>query len=165
MAVSIRPGGPEDYDTALDIYFVSGTARRDGRPIEDWRLAQVRDEIRNPEAWLLMAEDVAIPVGMASAMPSRLDHGNGDLVPGLCYFGFVFVVPQRWGEGIGSLLVDTMLAHVVKRGYSRVHLWTHDNNARAYAMYARRGFVRTGRSRPSSNDPDITISEWARDLV
>lgn len=164
MAVSIRPGGPEDFEVAIDIYGVSTAARRDGRPAEDWRLAQIKVEIENPESWLLLAEDAGVPIAMATAVPSRQDHGAGELVPGLCYLGFLFVIPNRWGEGIGVLLLDAMLTEALNRGFARMHLWTHDNNDRAIAMYSHRGFVRTGRTQPSINDPDINVSEWERPL-
>ena len=160
MAVTIRPGGPDDFDAALQIYFVAGTARREGRPIEDWRLAQIRDEIAHPDGWLLMAEDNGQPIGMATAMQSLLDHGAGDVVPGLCYLGLVFVIPERWGEGIGGRLTDGMIEEAKARGFSRMNLNTHENNTRAQRMYEHRGFHRTGHQEPSRNDPDIAVEEW-----
>jgi len=164
MTVTIRSGGPADFETAAQIYFVSGTARRDGRPIEDWRMEQIRAEIATPDAWLFMAEDDGVPIAMAEAMPSRLETGDRDLVPGLCYLGLIFVLPERWGEGIGAQLLDLLMAEAVNRGFTRVHLWTHENNDRAHAMYLRRGFDRTGKAHPSGNDADINVEEWARDL-
>ena len=164
MAVTIRPGGPDDFDAALAVYNVSSTARRGGKQVEDWRLAEVRAEIAHPEGWLLMAEDEGVAVGMATAMPSRREHGQGELVPGLCYLGLVFVVPERWGERIGSRLTDLMLDEAKARGFTRIHLWTHENNARAHALYEPRGFVRTGANEPGGNDPEILSEEWERSL-
>ena len=101
------PPKNHDSDAGARVDFWGAVRRlEDGREIEGWRLAQVRDEITNPESWLLMAEDDGVPVGMASAMPSREDHGKGDLVPGRCHLGFVFVVP------VGSLIAFFVLAAI-----------------------------------------------------
>ena len=76
---------------------------------------------------------------------------RGPLVPGLCYLDLIFVVPERWGEGVGALLLDTVIADARGRGFARIHLLTHDDNERAQRLYAIRGFERTGWSRMSSD--------------
>jgi len=164
MTVSIRLGGPDDLAAAANIYAAATQARREGRAVEEWRLAEVRDELANPEAWLFIAEVDGAQVAMASAAPSRHDKGAGDLMPGLCYLGFVFVMPDWWGRGVGSRLLDVTIAEAVNRGFTHMHLWTHENNERAHAIYLRRGFTRTGQAHPSGNDPDINVEEWERDL-
>ena len=164
MRIRIRPGGPDDVDTAVDIYFRSGTARRNGRPVPDFRVEEITDSLRLPEAWLFIAEDEGVPVAIAHAKPSRTSHGTGPLVPGLCYLYLLFVVPERWGEGIGGQLLDFVLEDSKERGYTRIHLWTQDDNERSRALYRSRAFARTGRSGPGLTDPDMIVSEWARSL-
>ena len=109
-------------------------------------------------------DDEGEPVGMAAAMPSREDFEDGPLVPGLCYLDLIFVVPERWGDGIGALLLDTVLADARGRGFSRIHLLTHDDNERAQTLYASRSFAKTGWSRMSRDAANGMVSEWAREL-
>lgn len=161
MAVSISNGGPDDIDTAVSIYARASAVRRGGREVPDWRLSQIRADIRPPDTWLFLANDGGEAVAMASAMPSREDDGAGPQIPGLCFLDLLFVVPERWGEGIGALLLDTVMTDASTRGFSRIHLWTHDNNQRAHALYLGRGFARTGESRHGITDPEVQVSEWA----
>jgi GNAT superfamily N-acetyltransferase len=83
---------------------------------------------------------------MASAEPLRSDDGAGPVVPGGCFLGSLFVVPERWGEGIGGTVLDAALAEAKRRGCTRVHLWTHEDNERSHCLYRSRGFLPTGRT-------------------
>jgi ribosomal protein S18 acetylase RimI-like enzyme len=73
-------------------------------------------------------------------------------------------VPERWGEGIGALLIDRVLSEARLRGFSRISLLTHDDNDRAQTLYRSRGFERTGWSRMSTDPRNGIVSEWARGL-
>jgi GNAT superfamily N-acetyltransferase len=101
--------------------------------------------MHKPDAFLVIAEDAGAVVGMALAMQGLADDGAGPPVPGLCFIGMVFVAPDRWGQGIGGRIVDSVLAEVWSRGYGRAQLWTHASNERAQRLYESRGFRRTGR--------------------
>ena len=57
----------------------------------------------------------------------------------------------------GGVLLDAVLAEAKRRNYSRIHLWTHEDNERSHRLYLSRGFSRTGRV---SDDE----GEWARNL-
>jgi len=84
-------------------------------------------------------------------------HGAGAVIPGGLFLGLVFVLPERWGEGIGGAIMDAVLAEAKRRGYSRVTLWTHEDNVRSHRLYRRRGFSPTGRIQAGEG-------EWIRDL-
>ena len=77
MTVSVRLGGPDDVDAAVDVYIRSGTARRGGGRMSDERIVQVGAMLRLPETWFFVAHDDGMPVGMAAAMPSREKEGAG----------------------------------------------------------------------------------------
>ena len=157
-------GGPDDVEAAVDVYVRSGTARHRGERMLHARIEQVRDTIRRDESWLFAADDDGERLGMAVAMPSREDFGAGPLVPGLCYLDLIFVVPERWGEGIGALLLDSVSSDARLRGFSRIHLLSHDDNSRAQALYRSRGFALTGWSHAASDPTQGAVSEWSRDL-
>ena len=165
MAITISPGTPGDVATGADIYRRSSTARRGGRPIPERRVAEVTASLRQSEGWFFIARDRDVPVGVLHAKPSRTKHGKGPLVFGQCYLYLLFVVPDRWSEGIGGALLDFVMADAVQRGYSRMHLWTQDDNERSHRLYESRDFVRTGRTDRALSDPQMTVSEWARDAL
>ena len=108
---------------------------------------------------------------MTLAEPSRISreegrlsmHG-GPLTPGLCHLYLLFVVPERWGEGIGRQLLDVIVWDAIEQGYSRMHLFVHDDNQRAFTLYRHGGFAPTGFRFPGISDPHIFVNEWARSL-
>jgi GNAT superfamily N-acetyltransferase len=101
--------------------------------------------LRDPASWFLLALDDSTPVGMASAEPLRSKDGAGPVVPGGWFLGHLFVVPERWGHGIGGAVLDAALAEAKRRCCSRVQLWTHQDNERSHRLYRSRGFFPTGR--------------------
>ena len=156
MAVRIRLGDAADVDAAVSVYERSNLARRHGV----WRdraarVEQVRARLADPGSWLLVAEDGPVVVGMASAEALRGEAGAGPVVPGGCFLSMLFVVPERWDEGIGGAILDAVLGEARRRHYSRIHLWTHRDNERSQRLYRRRGFSPTGRTMEDKG-------EWAR---
>ena len=101
---------------------------------------------------------VAVGVGMQGLA----DDGAGPPVPGLCHVAMVFVVPERWGRGIGGRIVDALIGAARDSGYDRAQLWTHDDNARARRLYERRDFRPSGRRKV--DDSGETIVHYERTL-
>jgi ribosomal-protein-alanine N-acetyltransferase len=66
------------------------------------------------------------------------------------------VTTDRWGRGIGSALLEALLAEAVQRGCTEVFLEVRADNPRAQALYLRYGFeqmgVRKGYYQPSGTD-------------
>ena len=146
MSLLIRLGEPADFDAAVSIFERSNSARRHGvwphRPV---RVARLRERLRKPAAWLLVAEEASALVGMASVDALHGDDGAAEVVPNGCFLSHLFVGPERWGEGIGGALLDTVLAEAKRRHYSHLRLWTHEDNERSHRLYRSRGFSPTGR--------------------
>jgi GNAT superfamily N-acetyltransferase len=163
LSIRVVPGGPDDVEAALDVYVRGGAGRRNVPPSQE-RIDEVRATIARDDSWFFVADDDGVATGMAVALQSREEFGAGPVVPGVCYLDLIFVVPERWGEGIGALLLDTVIAEASGRGLSRIHLLTHDDNDRAQRLYASREFTKTGWSRMSREPAFGVVSEWARDL-
>jgi GNAT superfamily N-acetyltransferase len=53
----------------------------------------------------------------------------------------IYVVPDRWADGIGAALYDAALAQLRAMGLRTATLWVLRDNDRARAMYERRGWV------------------------
>jgi len=83
--------------------------------------------------------------------------GGDDVVVGWCdiirkpYPGFehsatlgMGLLPLYRGRGLGARLLDAALAGAAKLGITRVELEVFSSNARAIALYERRGFAREG---------------------
>ena len=78
-----------------------------------------------PELWLAEAEGA--PAGFLGCTGSHVE--------------MLFVAPERFGRGVGSLL----LAHA-RRRHGPLTLEVNEDNAAALAFYRARGFAVTGRS-------------------
>jgi ribosomal-protein-alanine N-acetyltransferase len=66
------------------------------------------------------------------------------------------VAADRWGHGIGSALLDALLAEAARRGCIEVFLEVRADNARAQRLYRRHQFteigIRRGYYQPSGVD-------------
>jgi len=75
--------------------------------------------------------------------------GQGDVLT-------IAVATARWGHGIGSALLDRLLAEATRRGCTEVFLEVRADNARAQRLYRWRGFTDVGIRRayyqPSGTD-------------
>ena len=94
---------------------------------------------------------------MASAEALRGEDGAGPVIPGHCFLNLLFVLPERWGEGIGGVILEALLAEAKQRRYSRIRLWTDVGNERSHRLYRSRGFSPTGRTADGEG-------EWAREI-
>ena len=161
MTVAVRPALPADHEAAIAVWAIADTARR-GSPSPPEVPEMLRERFARDDVWVLVAEEDGVVVGVAQGGQAREDDGAGAVVPGRCHLSMVFVAPDRWGEGIGSLLVDAALATADGLGYTTVQLYTHEDNHRAQRLYAGRGFERDGDVRPDAwGEP---VGRWARRL-
>jgi GNAT superfamily N-acetyltransferase len=71
----------------------------------------------------------------------------------------VFVAPERWGEGIGSMLLASALAEAKTRGFEQAKLWAHADDERARRLYEGRGFGRTGTRLAGESGEPIVLYE------
>ncbi len=163
MAIIVRLGGVDDVEAAASVYESSNLVRRHGLwPDRAPRLEHVRANLRDPAGWFLVGYDGRDGVAMASALPFRADRGAGPVIPGTAFLDLIYVAPDRWGEGIGGLVLDRVIAEAAERGSGRLVLWTHEeDNERAQRLYAGRGFRRSGvLGRDEAGEP---TAEWVRD--
>ena len=145
--VSVRLGGAADVEAAVSVYERSNLARRQGAwPGQAARVGHVLARLHDPGTWLLVAAEGPELVAMASARALREQDGQGAVIPGGCFLGFLYVAPERWGRGIGGVLLDAVLAEAKRRHQPRIHLLTHPDNERSQRLYRSRGFSPTGRS-------------------
>lgn len=151
VAITLRSGGPEDFEAALAVVRAADTARLAGHDAPAVVGERMRAHLESPDSFLTVAEVGGQVVGMALGMQGLSDDGAGPPIEGLCHVGAVFVSPEHWGAGIGGRLVDEILEEARTQGYTRAQLWTHSDNARAQRLYEHRGFRHTGRRKEADH--------------
>ncbi len=57
----------------------------------------------------------------------------------------VSVLQEYWGLGIGTRLLDEMIANARKMGITKINLKVRDDNQKAMALYEKKGFFKEGR--------------------
>jgi ribosomal protein S18 acetylase RimI-like enzyme len=159
--VMTRLGRPADFERALEVWHTAHDARL-GHRLPPEHETRVRSYLHAAGVFFLIAVDGDDVIGGALAMQGRADDGAGPLVPGLCHVSMVFVAANRWGEGVGSQVLDALVAEARTRLYERLQLWTHADNSRAQRLFERAGFRRTGREKP--DDLGAPTVQYARPL-
>ena len=75
--------------------------------------------------------------------------------PGRAHLVSVYVAPGRRGSGLTRRMVDDACHWArTEAGVDTLHLYVHEDNARAHAFYRRYGFTETGATMPYDLDPD-----------
>lgn len=143
-SVIVRLGLPEDFDAAIGVWIHANAAVVGGISPPPERRAQVRASCANPDAFLVVADNSGVIVGMAVGMHGRDAGGVGRTITGLCFISLVGVLPGAWGQGIGGKLVDALVSAAQSRGYDRAILWAQADNVRAHRLYQGHGFHLTG---------------------
>lgn len=159
--IVIRPGITAEASDALQVFLAAESARR-GRPVDAEDEVRVGERLKSGAGWLMVAADDLRLVGMAVGYDTRADDGAGDVVPGWCHLGMVFVHPDVWGQGVGGRIIDAVLTEALDRGYDHIQLWTHEDNPRGQRLYASRGFTRNGRQKDDVHGQRIAL--WERAL-
>lgn len=161
--IVIQLGSLDDVSTAASIYERSNLARRRGDwPSRSSRVAQVTALLQATAGWFLIGREGDEALGMALVHPFRASGGTGDVIPGALFLSLLYVLPDRWSQGIGGTMLDAVIAEGARRGCHRVHLWTHkQQNERAHRLYQSRNFAQTGRTAHGATGE--AIGEWLYD--
>jgi ribosomal-protein-alanine N-acetyltransferase len=127
-------------------------------------VATMEESLFGPEAWspeLLATEVTADPVSRyyIVADDDGVIAGYGGLLAqhgGQADVLTLAVAAHRWGEGIGTALLEGLLSEAARRGCTEIFLEVRVDNDRAQRLYRRRGFTSIGIRRayyqPSGTD-------------
>ncbi|HTA01043.1 MAG TPA: ribosomal protein S18-alanine N-acetyltransferase [Streptosporangiaceae bacterium] len=139
--VEFRPMTTADLDSVLGLEL-------DLFGEEAWSRQMLAGELGQQPAsrYYLVAEDDGKIVGYAGLLAAG---GQGDVLT-------IAVATGRWGQGIGTALLDRLLAEARSRGCTEVFLEVRADNTRAQRLYRWRGFTDVGIRRayyqPSGTD-------------
>jgi [ribosomal protein S18]-alanine N-acetyltransferase len=116
---------------------------------EAWSPGMLADELTaDPGSrYYMVADDAGEIAGYAGLLAPGA--GPADVLT-------IAVATARWGEGIGTALLDDLLAEAARRGCDEVFLEVRVDNDRAQRLYRRHGFegvgYRRGYYQPSGTD-------------
>jgi GNAT superfamily N-acetyltransferase len=75
----------------------------------------------------------------------------------------LFVRAEWHGQGVAPVLVRAAVTEALRRGFSRIQLWTPEGAPRARRFYEREGWTLTGRVH-SHSDLGLPTVEYARSI-
>lgn len=99
-----------------------------------WSLDMLAEELSNPMAVYYTAVEDGTVLGYAG-LHHIIDEG---------YITNIAVRADRRGQGIGSLLLDALVAYAQEHGLRTLSLEVRASNAPAIALYEKRKFERAG---------------------
>ena len=141
MSVALRPMTTADLPEVVEL---EQTVFGD----EAWSLQMLAGELaQQPRSryYLVAAQDGLI-VGYAGMLGAG---DQGDVVT-------LAVAIDHWGQGIGSTLLEALMAEATRRGCAELFLEVRTDNVRAQQLYRRYGFtelgIRRGYYQPSGTD-------------
>jgi ribosomal protein S18 acetylase RimI-like enzyme len=120
--------------------------------LDDERVApgEVETLLADPAVTMLAARDGAALVGCVAV--TRKDTA-------LAYLGMLCVAPELQSAGLGRRLLDAAEDHARSQAIEAMEMTVIDTRAALIAWYERRGYVRTGETRPFPvlRDPPVTF--------
>lgn len=106
----------------------------------------------------LTSPDITVLVAISDGAPVGVAVVDGDTLERL------FVAPEQWGGGIGTLLLDAVVDLVREQGFTQCQLWVLRENREARTFYEKRGWKLDGRRRPSQFPPYPPAVGYTLDL-
>ena len=94
-----------------------------------------------PRRGTLVAEDGGSVIGFASLVPTRDEETDPAEVGEITA---IYLLPDRWGGGVGRALMNAALAVLAEAGYREATLWVLDTNDRARRFYETGGWRADG---------------------
>ncbi|MFP4591215.1 MAG: N-acetyltransferase family protein [Halobacteriales archaeon] len=140
--MSIREAGPADVEAIGDVAAASWHAAYDdalGSEAVDRQLARwyapeaVERRLAATDHHLLVAEAGARVVGFAHGAPSPDGPADAQLVA-------LYVEPERWGEGVGSRLLEALTGRLREDGHHDLWLEVLAENDVGRSFYRSHGF-------------------------
>jgi len=103
--------------------------------LDEWYdRATIRESVEREDVGYFVAEVDGQVLGYASGGPS--DEGDD-----VGFLGAIYVDPDRWGEGIGSRLLDRVESFLADRGYERLRFRVLAENDVGTSFYRARGYA------------------------
>ncbi|GIX20362.1 MAG: N-acetyltransferase [Erythrobacter sp.] len=166
QTVAICPATPADapfLKALLEAAYRGDSARQgwnhEADILDDERIApgELETMLADPAVTILTARDGEALIGCVAV--TRKDAALG-------YLGMLCVRPDLQSAGLGRRLLDAAEAHARALGLAAMEMTVIDSRTSLIAWYERRGYARTGETRPFPvlRDPPITFAVLAKPL-
>ncbi len=143
MDVRCRQATEDDVEALAVLVARANASYRDWADA-DWKPPGIehdrlrwRERFDDAAAWNAVAVASSRLLGCVSLTDAREEDGDGPSIPGLAHLSRMFVDPEHWRRGIGSLLLDRAVEEMRKRGYRKAQLFTPKRNIRSRRFYER----------------------------
>lgn len=130
----IRPARPDEADAVRDVvheayrHYIARIGKPPGPMLDDYA-----QRIADGQAWVL--EDAG---GIAGILV--LEETADSLL-----LDNIAVAPGQQGKGVGRALLEFAEAEARRRGFTAIHLYTHELMTENLSLYSRIGYVETYR--------------------
>lgn len=119
-------------------------------------------EVRAPESrWReVVTSRTRFVAEVDGVVAGTVSGGDGDSTRSVAMTA-MWVDPRFRRQGVGAVLVKTVIEWARKTGYGEMFLWVTDGNANAERLYERNGFMRTGASqdvRPGQLEYEMSLA-------
>jgi ribosomal protein S18 acetylase RimI-like enzyme len=132
--------------------------------LDDERVApgEVEALLANPAVTMLVARDTTAIAGCVAVTRKDTVHDTA-----LGYLGMLSVAPDLQSAGLGRRLLDAAKDHARNEGIRAMEMTVIDSRESLIAWYERRGYARTGETRPFPvlRDPPITFVVLEKSLA
>ena len=88
--------------------------------------------------------------GITAWSKNRFDLGD-DTAELIC----IHSLPEGWGRGFGSAMLERTLGEMARAGFNRVILWVFAENSRARRFYEKHGFSPTGKTQTAYGAEEV----------
>ena len=116
------------------------------------------DEVREVWRTTLADPDVDVYVAEVDECPVGTVTVDNEFLRQL------YVLPEHWGDGVGTALLERGLERMRERGATRAKLWTLQGNEPGRRFYERRGWTLTDETRVVPYPPNPIDVQYAIDL-
>jgi GNAT superfamily N-acetyltransferase len=126
---------PEDADAFASVSHAAKLSYREWArpgwkaPSQAAEMTRWKQRLADDAGWGLLARDLVRAIGTIHFTDARTDGGAGEAIPGRAHLSGLFVLPARWGEGIGSALLARAVEEMRSRSYRSAQLFTAVDNA------------------------------------
>lgn len=166
--VTLRTATGTDADAIARVHVASwqfgyrglvDDAYLDSIDMSDWA-ARTRSQLNapdQPKEWLV-TEIPGQVIGFVSFGPYRAGRDVADSsTDGEIHA--IYVHPDRWGSGVGRIMLAAAVQRLTTRGLTPIRLWTLAGNTRTRRFYERYGFTTDaeGTFRLPHGDGEITL--------
>jgi ribosomal protein S18 acetylase RimI-like enzyme len=168
MMVVVRPQADDDIDHVAALHVRAWQTAYAGLMPEDvlaaldpvQLAARRREYAGHRDFRTLVADDGGVICGFAAFGPHRRDQRWDDLDRTVGELYALYVEPDRWGSGLGRMLMTAVEADLAARGMTGLRLWVLESNVRARRFYERSGLTADGeRSTIRLTGPDGTVTD------